>query len=705
MTTRSSTPQAEPHKHRKVNICLAVAWRWAVAPIQRNFGRCRTLQSCRGGEQAVTEIHSHRCSACCAISAKMLWDCSSEEGRCKNDQARGRWPSGSNNGNATSRAQVASKRRRGDRREDELPTSRQQSGHCSGGDKPGCFSHGHGGHDPLRAPSRMRAWVAARAGTGLPLEAAALAQATIRRGRPSLTPKVVWLFVFVVLYWGYCIFWGIRGARLARTARDYFIAGRKLSLWVFVLAATATSYSGWTFMGHPGLDLPRRLSVRLRVVLRDRHPVHRRDLPEAAVDARQALRLCHARRDAGRLLSRATPSGSLTVVVALFYSIPYLGVQLGASGYLFNVLTATPAYPNGLVGEDFGMWVLSLVVLIYVASGGLRAVAYVDTVQCVLLWLGIVIVGIIALEAVGGWNALNMAMSRSAHSDVGRWGTTQGVACSGGDYNAYFAVPGVIQWTAGLGKETPIGGIWTGVMILTYMFALMGIQAAPAFTMWAFSNTNPAPFAPQAVWASAAWIGGTLIFFTDVSGHGSPFPRRQSAGHAGRTGGRSHVDSGGGGAKSGRARALLLQPDRREHAVAGRAAGGMRARGDAVDRGGIHVDRPAAFSRATFTSATSTPARRTSPKSCSAGSASPSSSSARSSLPPTRATRWSCSAVSRSPSASRCGCRSPPSATSRGSPAPAPPGASAAGLITVAITDIDRPDCSSARCCRGDAGR
>jgi hypothetical protein len=51
----------------------------------------------------------------------------------------------------------------------------------------------------------------------------------------------------------------------------------------------------------------------------------------------------------------------------------------------------------------------------------------------------------------------------------------------------------------------------------------MGIQAAPAFTMWAFSNTNPGPFAPQAVWASAAWIGGTLILFTAVQGMAAQF--------------------------------------------------------------------------------------------------------------------------------------------------------------------------------------
>ena len=331
-----------------------------------------------------------------------------------------------------------------------------------------------------------------------------------------LPAKVVWLFAFVSLYWAYCIYWGVRGAHMARTASDYFIAGRKLPLWVFVLAATATSYSGWTFMGHPGL------------IYRDGFQYAYASFYCIAIPFTGVLFLKRqwmlGKRfgyiTSGEMLADYFHGDAirvLTVAVALFYSIPYLGVQLAASGYLFTVLT------DGLVGETFGMWVLSIVVLIYVASGGLRAVAYVDTVQCVLLWLGIVIVGLIALDAVGGWDALNEAMARLGATGIGRWGTTENVAGSGGDFNSYFAVPGVIQWTAGEGKQTPIGGLWTGMMILTYMFGLMGIQAAPAFTMWAFSNNNPSPFAPQAVWASAAWIGGTLIFFTAFQGMAAQF--------------------------------------------------------------------------------------------------------------------------------------------------------------------------------------
>ena len=321
--------------------------------------------------------------------------------------------------------------------------------------------------------------------------------------------KVLWLFVFVALYWAYCIFWGVKGAMTAKTASDYFIAGRRLSLWVFVLAATATSFSGWTFMGHPGL------------VYRDGFQYAYASFYTITIPFTGVLFL-KRQWMLGKRFGYVTPGEMLsdyfqgdairilTVIVALLFSIPYLGVQLGASGFLFNVLT------DDLLSVNVGMWVLSAVVFIYVASGGLRAVAYVDTLQCILLGLGIIVTGIIALNLIGGWGAINegfAAMGREA--EVAKWGATPE------GYNSYFAIPGVIQFTAGLGKETPVGGLWTGIMCLTYMFALMGIQSSPAFTMWAFGNQDPRPFAPQQVWASSFCIGLILFFFTAFQGMGA----------------------------------------------------------------------------------------------------------------------------------------------------------------------------------------
>ena len=324
-----------------------------------------------------------------------------------------------------------------------------------------------------------------------------------------MSAKVIWLFVFVGLYWAYCVFWGIKGAMTAKTASDYFIAGRRLSLWVFVLAATATSFSGWTFMGHPGL------------VYRDGFQYAYASFYAITIPFTGVMFL-KRQWMIGKRFGFVTPGEMLstyfqgdmirilTVIVALLFSIPYLGVQLGASGFLFNVLT------DDLFSVNVGMWVLSAVVFIYVASGGLRAVAYVDTLQCILLALGIIITGIIALNLIGGWTAINEGFAAlGKQPDLAKWGATPD------GYNSYLAIPGVIQFTAGLGKETPVGGLWTGIMCLTYMFALMGIHSAPAFTMWAFGNQDPRPFAPQQVWASSFCIGFILFFFTAFQGMGA----------------------------------------------------------------------------------------------------------------------------------------------------------------------------------------
>jgi Na+/proline symporter len=341
-----------------------------------------------------------------------------------------------------------------------------------------------------------------------------------------LTTATTWLFAFVLAYWAYCIFWGVKGARTAKTASDYFIAGRTIPIWVFVLAATATSFSGWTFMGHPGL------------VYRDGFQYAYASFYAITIPFTGVIFL-KRQWMLGKRFGFVTPGEMfadyfrsdamriLTVIVALVFSVPYLGVQLRASGFLFNVLT------DGMFAVEAGMWLLSLVVVIYVASGGLRAVAYVDTVQCLLLAGGITAIGFITLSNVGGWGALQDGIAKLTSPDtVAALGEAVDMKRTPDGFSHYIAIPGVIQFV----KSGPSaqGGAWTGMMCLTYMFALMGIQSAPAFSMWSFANKNPRPFAPQQVWASSAGIGFILIIFTAIQGLGAHLigadPRMLAAG-------------------------------------------------------------------------------------------------------------------------------------------------------------------------------
>ena len=315
----------------------------------------------------------------------------------------------------------------------------------------------------------------------------------------------IWLWAFVVLYWAYCIYWGYRGMRMGTTASEYMIAGRHIPLWVFVLAATATSFSGWTFVGHPGLLYVSGLQYAYASFYAITIPF----TGLLFLKRQWILGKAYGYITPGEMFGdyyRSDMIRILIVIVALIFSIPYLGVQLRASGFLFHVLT------NEALDINIGMLILSAVVIAYVASGGLRAVAYVDTLQAVLLALGIVFIGIIALNAVGGFGKLNENIFLLAQLDENR--TPAG-------YSHYIAIPGVIQFVSAGAKAQ--GGAWTGVMNLTYMFALMGIQSSPAFSMWAFSNRTPRSFAPQQVWASSFGIGLILMVFTAVQGLGGHF--------------------------------------------------------------------------------------------------------------------------------------------------------------------------------------
>ena len=319
--------------------------------------------------------------------------------------------------------------------------------------------------------------------------------------------KIYWLLAFVGLYWSYCIFWGIKGALTSKTSEDYFVAGRSIGTWVFVLAATATSFSGWTFVGHPGK------------ILTDGLPYAFASFYALTIPFTGVLFL---RRQwvLGRVYNYVTPGEMysdyyggnsiriLTVLVAFLFSVPYLGIQLRASGALFDILT------DGLISTNLGMILLSTVVVIYVASGGLRSVAYVDCAQAVLLAIGIIILGVITLKWIGGWELFTQGIGVLVKNDL-----VGGTRLTADGLSNRVAIPGSIQFVSS--GSNAIGGVWTGMMCMTYMFALMGIQSSPAFSMWAYANKTSEPFRWQQVIASSVVIGIILFSFTIIQGMGA----------------------------------------------------------------------------------------------------------------------------------------------------------------------------------------
>lgn len=288
------------------------------------------------------------------------------------------------------------------------------------------------------------------------------------------------------LYIVYCFYWGLKGYFTEKTSSGYAIAGRSIPFFAFLLAATAASFSGWTFIGHPQGIFTSGLAYAFA-------SFYVLTIPITGTFFNKRVWLL------GKRYGFITPGDMyayyyntevvrwLVVLTAVLYAAIYSGVQLISSAVLFNIITGLP-YSYGAVFMSFIVW-------FYVCTGGLKASTWVGVIQFVLLVSGIILLGYFVITApeFGGWSGFSEKLNQLDKK--------------------FLEVPAIIKMTVGERS-------WTSVMILSYMFALMGIQSSPAFTMWTFGLKDPKVLAWQQVFMSTFVVGIALFFFTAFQGMG-----------------------------------------------------------------------------------------------------------------------------------------------------------------------------------------
>ena len=295
-----------------------------------------------------------------------------------------------------------------------------------------------------------------------------------------------WVYIMLGIYIIYCFYWGLKGYFTEKTSSGYAIAGRSIPFIAFLMAATAASFSGWTFVGHPGQIWSQGMAYAFASFYVLTIPI------TGAFFAKRNWLL-------GKRYGFVTPGDMfayyynneavrwLTVITAFLYSMFYSGLQLISAAALFYWVAGVP--------QTLGLIIMAFIVWFYVVTGGLRASTWVGVLQFLLLVGGIILLGyfVITSDAIGGW----AAFSQKVKAMDAR----------------YTKVPGLINFG--------LGGGWTAVMILTYMFALMGIQSSPAFTLWNFGIKSPKPLAWQQVFMSTFVVGMALFYFTAFQGLGA----------------------------------------------------------------------------------------------------------------------------------------------------------------------------------------
>ncbi len=205
---------------------------------------------------------------------------------------------------------------------------------------------------------------------------------------------------------------GVWASRRTRTARDFFIAGQGVGLLVTGLATTSAAFSGFVFLGGPGLTY--RLGVASLFIVVS---VSFTSGMLCWVVGKRLRLLAGAREIftvpdavAARFGSRAATA--LAAIAVLVGTVAYLGAQLLALGVLIEAIFGTRRL--------LGPWSLAaamaagvVLILAYAVAGGMVAGVYTDLLQGALMVGAAVAVFAYALHAGGGWSEITRSIAGS----------------------------------------------------------------------------------------------------------------------------------------------------------------------------------------------------------------------------------------------------------------------------------------------------
>lgn len=214
------------------------------------------------------------------------------------------------------------------------------------------------------------------------------------------------IVIAVVLYLGIVIGLGVWSLRRTRNTRDFWVAGQALGVVVTGIATMAAAFSGFVFVGGPGLtyriglsSLFINVSIGFTAVL-------------LGWTVAKRLRLLAEVRDVytipDAILSRyrsRLASGAAAVAV-LVGTIGYLGTQLLALGIILQAAL-------GLQSAALAVGIGTVVLLFYATAGGMVAGIWTDVFQGALMLLAALAVFFYAMDAGGGFSEITRSISSS----------------------------------------------------------------------------------------------------------------------------------------------------------------------------------------------------------------------------------------------------------------------------------------------------
>ena len=177
--------------------------------------------------------------------------------------------------------------------------------------------------------------------------------------------------------------------------------------------------------------------------------------------------------------------------ILFLFSVPVVAYLLAETGSLVAVASAEAA-PANLV-----IWAAAFFLFLCSAIGGWRAVVYVVATLALLL--------LVLIAFTGTFIGTTFESLAFAARGIG---VAPGVLAD--------QIPGVIQFSQGIGKGSLQGGIWTTIAILSFSLSMIGVVLSPGFGLLGITTATRKAFAFNQVWILSGLLTGLLLMVAPI---------------------------------------------------------------------------------------------------------------------------------------------------------------------------------------------
>ncbi len=236
--------------------------------------------------------------------------------------------------------------------------------------------------------------------------------------------------IIIILYFALVLGLGVYLRRFTKTAEEFFMAGREMTMWVAGLSFISANLGSLEMMGYAAATYQYGILVA--------HAYWIGAIPAILFLALVMLPfyyICKTHSVPGYLRLRfGEGARSLSAISFAVMTILMSGINMYSMAIIMKVILGWNIH--------FSIWVSSLTVAIYVAAGGLLSAIFNEVLQFFLIWIGCLVIPVVGLIETHGWAGMvhRIQTNFPGQDFMHMWSTT------------------------GKFSNNPMGAHWTGIV-------------------------------------------------------------------------------------------------------------------------------------------------------------------------------------------------------------------------------------------------